>query len=122
MSGERAEGAENASEAFIPAQYQEVLTNLLSQLVLGHVHRHQTSAYPQLLQTLQQEVQDAQTAGQNVGFALRWGSPGQYRYARVMVVAAAGGNLIKTDSNGDPYVEVQFSYQDAPGVPYAKGN
>ena len=67
-------------------------------------------------------LQDAQTAGQNVGFALRWGSPGQYRYARVMVVAAAGGNLIKTDSNGDPYVEVQFSYQDAPGVPYAKGN
>ena len=67
-------------------------------------------------------LQDAQTAGQNVGFALRWGSPGQYRYARVMVVAAASGNLIKTDSNGDPYVEVQFSYQDAPGVPYARGN
>lgn len=67
-------------------------------------------------------LQDAQSGGQNVGLAIRWGSPGQYRYARVMVVAASNGNLIKNDSNGDPYIEIQFSYQDAPGVPYAKGN
>lgn len=66
---------------------------------------------------------DRLPSGKGVGFAIRWGSAGQYRYARVFVVPTTSGELIREDVvSNDPYVEVQISYQDAAGVPYAKGN
>ncbi len=65
-------------------------------------------------------LQDAQTGGSGVGFVVRWGAPGTYRYARVYVVPGSTGNLIQMDSNQDEYVEIQISYQGFDDVPYAK--
>ena len=66
------------------------------------------------------DLQDAQTGGSGVAFAVRWGQAGSYKYARVYMVPGSNGNLIQMDSNQDEYVEIQISYQSVAGVPYAK--
>lgn len=65
---------------------------------------------------------DKLASNNGVGFAVRWGSAGAYRYARVYVVPNSSGQLIQSDGGGDRYIEVRISYQDAAGVPYAKGS
>ena len=65
-------------------------------------------------------IQDQLSAGAGAAFAMRWGTAGSYRYARVFVVPGANGKLVQTDNEGDPFVEIRISYQSAQGVPYAK--
>lgn len=64
-------------------------------------------------------LQNQQTGGDGVAFAMRWGATGAQKYAKVFITPDASGNLIQ-DEGGDKFVEINISYQDAAGVPYAK--
>ena len=72
------------------------------------------------------EFGDKLASGKGIGFVVRWPSTSggaTYHYARVFIVPTATGELIHRDvPTNDPYIEVRISYQDSPGVPYAKGN
>ena len=55
-------------------------------------------------------LDDRLPSKEGMGFAIRWGMPGAYRYARIFVVPAADGWLIQKDSDGDDFIEIQISY------------
>lgn len=65
-------------------------------------------------------VGDKLPGGLGMAFAMRWGTAGSYKYSRIFVVPSSTGNLVQFDAGGDPYIEVQISYQGVNGVPYAK--
>lgn len=67
-------------------------------------------------------IADQQTGNAGAAFVARWGATGSERYARVFILPGSNGKLVQTDTNGDPFIEIQISYQSTAGVPYAKGN
>jgi len=52
-------------------------------------------------------------------FFARTGTPGNYHYARIIVLKK-GGKYLQDETTSDPYIQVLVSYQTRANVPYAK--